>query len=102
MSNKHSQKTFYPQSQGPSSQKVIRSRNAAETRAALLAAARVRFARDGYEATNLRVIAADVGVNVALISRSIGSKEGLFKTVLAFDRHRVAQPMQGPPEHLGT
>src|SRR6266516_3505303 len=85
MSNKHSQKTFYPQSQGPSSQKVIRSRNAAETRAALLAAARVRFARDGYEATNLRNIAADVGVNVALISRYFGSKEGLFQPVIAFD-----------------
>src|SRR2546421_8360402 len=78
MSNKHRQKTFYPQSQEPLSQKVIRSRNAAETRAALLAAARIRFARDGYEATNLRDIAADVGVNVALISRYFGSKEGLF------------------------
>src|SRR5438874_11891209 len=100
MSNKHRQKTFYPQSQEPLSQKVIRSRNAAETRAALLAAARVRFARDGYEATNLRDIAADVGVNVALIPRYFGSKEGLFQTVIAFDRNRIAQTMQGPPEHL--
>jgi AcrR family transcriptional regulator len=100
MSNKHSQKTFHLHSQEPSSQKVIRSRNAAETRAALLAAARVRFARDGYEATNLRDIAADVGVNVALISRYFGSKEGLFQSVIAFDRNRVAQTMQGPPEQL--
>ncbi len=100
MSNKHNQKTFHPQGQEPSSQKIIRSRNAAETRAALLAAARVRFARDGYEATNLRDIAADVGVNVALISRYFGSKEGLFQTVIAFDRNRIAQTMQGPPEQL--
>jgi AcrR family transcriptional regulator len=101
MSNRHSQKTFHPESQEPSSQKIIRSRNAAETRAALLAAARLRFARDGYEATNLRDIAADVGVNVALISRYFGSKAGLFQTVVAFDRDRIAQTMQGPPEQLG-
>ncbi|MFL5587686.1 MAG: TetR family transcriptional regulator [Ktedonobacteraceae bacterium] len=31
-------------------------------------------------------MAADVGVNVALISRYFGSKEGLFQTVIAFDR----------------
>ncbi len=88
-------------SQEHSSQKIVRSRNAAETRAALLAAARLRFARDGYEATNLRDIAADAEVNVALIPRYFGSKEGLFQTVIAFDRNRVAQAMQGPPEQLG-
>src|SRR5437868_7385898 len=78
MSNQHRQKTLTPHRHKHSSQKMTRSRNAAETRAALLAAARIRFARDGYEATNLRDIAADVGVNVALISRYFGSKEGLF------------------------
>lgn len=56
---------------------MVRPRNAEETRAALLAAARLRFARDGYEATNLRDIASDVGVNVALIPRYFRSKEGL-------------------------
>jgi AcrR family transcriptional regulator len=79
---------------------MARPRNAEATRAALLAAARVRFARDGYEAANLRDIAADVGVNVALIARYFGSKEELFQTVIAFDRDRIAQAMQGPPEHL--
>ncbi|GHO99887.1 hypothetical protein KSF_099350 [Reticulibacter mediterranei] len=29
-----------------------------------------------------------------------GSKEGLFQAVVAFDRSRLAQAMQGPPEHL--
>ncbi|MGH7883072.1 MAG: TetR/AcrR family transcriptional regulator [Candidatus Dormibacteraceae bacterium] len=80
--------------------KRTRPRNAEETRAALLATARLRFARDGYEATNLRDIAADVGVNVALISRYFGAKEGLFKTVIAFDHSRIAQVMQGPAEQL--
>ncbi|MBV9231013.1 MAG: TetR family transcriptional regulator [Chloroflexi bacterium] len=80
--------------------KNARPRNAEETRAALLAAARLRFARDGYEATNLRDIAADAGVNVALIPRYFGSKEGLFQTVIIFDRNRIALAMQGPPEQL--
>lgn len=84
-----------------SSEKSTRPRNATETRAALLAAARLRFARDGYEATNLRDIAADAEVNVALIARYFGSKEGLFHDVIAFDRQRVAQAMQGPREQLG-
>ncbi len=80
--------------------KSARSRNAEETRADLLAAARLRFARDGFDAISLRDIAADVGVNVALIPRYFGSKEGLFQAVVAFDRSRLAQAMHGPPEHL--
>lgn len=80
--------------------KSARPRNAEETRAALLAAARLRFARDGFDTTNLRDIAADVGVNVALIPRYFGSKEGLFQAVVAFDRSRLVQAVQGPPEHL--
>lgn len=82
------------------SAKSVRPRNAEETRAALLAAARLRFARDGYEATNLRDIAADAGVNVALIPRYFGSKEGLFRAVVAFDRDRLVQVVQGPQEYL--
>jgi AcrR family transcriptional regulator len=102
MSNEHRKKAFHPHNQENSSQKqkIRRPRNAEETRTALFAAARLRFARDGYAATNLRDIAADVGVNVALIPRYFGSKEGLFQTVIAFDRNRIAQVMQGPPELL--
>jgi AcrR family transcriptional regulator len=100
MSNEHRQKTLPPHRHKHSSQKMARPRHAEETRATLLAAARLRFARDGYEATNLRDIAADVGVNVALIPRYFGSKEELFQTVIAFDHNRIAQALQGPPEHL--
>ncbi|XVU22478.1 TetR/AcrR family transcriptional regulator [Actinoplanes sp. CA-054009] len=59
-----------------------RRRDAAATRQALLEAARSRFARAGYEGTTLRDVAADVGVNLALIKRYFGSKEGLFKAAL--------------------
>lgn len=60
-----------------------RKRDASATRQALLAAARGRFTRLGYERTTLRDIAADAGVNLALIKRYFDSKEGLFKASLA-------------------
>jgi len=59
-----------------------RPRNAEATRAALLKAARTRFARDSYDHVGLRDIAADVGVNAALVSRYFGSKEELFAELL--------------------
>ena len=61
-----------------------RPRNAAKTRADILAAARRRFATDGYGPTTLRAIAADVGVDAALVSRYFGSKEDLFATATEF------------------
>ncbi|MBF4613489.1 TetR/AcrR family transcriptional regulator [Curtobacterium sp. VKM Ac-1376] len=58
------------------------SKDAAATRLHLVQAARRRFAFDGYRATTVRDIAADAGVNVALINRYFGSKEGLFRACL--------------------
>ncbi|MCU1405362.1 MAG: hypothetical protein JWQ43_1665 [Glaciihabitans sp.] len=60
-----------------------RPRDASNTRQQLLASARRRFAYDGYSATTVRDIAADAGVNVALINRYFTSKEGLFEACLA-------------------
>jgi len=59
-----------------------RRRDAAATRQALLEAARSRFVRLGYDRTTLRDVAADAGVNLALIKRYFDSKEGLFKAAL--------------------
>jgi AcrR family transcriptional regulator len=59
-----------------------RRRDAARTRKALLDAASRRFAVDGYASTTVRDIADDAGVNVALINRYFGSKEGLFEACL--------------------
>lgn len=62
---------------------IIRlGRDAAATQRALIRAARRRFATDGYRATTVRQIAADAGVNVALINRYFESKEGLFKACM--------------------
>jgi len=61
----------------------IRHRNAASTREAILGAARNRFILDGYDHAGLRAIAADAGVDPALICRYFGGKELLFAEVLA-------------------
>jgi AcrR family transcriptional regulator len=61
-----------------------RPRNAAQTRADILSAARRRFAAEGFERTTLRAIAADVGVDAALVIRYFGSKQDLFATATEF------------------
>jgi AcrR family transcriptional regulator len=61
-----------------------RPRNAAQTRADILEAARRLFAAEGYERTTLRAIAAAVGVDAALVIRYFGSKQDLFATAAEF------------------
>ncbi len=64
-----------------------RRRDAAATRAAIFEAATRRFACQGYEHAGVREIAADAGVNAAMVNRYFGSKEKLFTEVVehAFD-----------------
>lgn len=50
----------------------------AQTKAAILAAARARFGTAGYEATTVRGVAADAGVDPALVLYFFTSKDGLF------------------------
>jgi AcrR family transcriptional regulator len=68
-----------------------RRRDATETRRRLLYAGRRRFALHGYERTTLRQIAADAGVNIALIKRYFGSKEGLFEAALVAAPDQLAE-----------
>jgi AcrR family transcriptional regulator len=63
---------------------AARPRNALQTRADILAAARRRFAAKGYERTTLRAVAADVGVDAALVIRYFGSKQDLFAAAADF------------------
>ncbi len=60
-----------------------RPRNAAATRAAILASARRAFAQSGYDGAGVREIAAGAGVTAMLVNRYLGSKEQLFAEVLA-------------------
>jgi AcrR family transcriptional regulator len=59
-----------------------RKRDADATRAAILDAGKAQFARLGYDRTLMRDIAAEAGVDVALIKRYFGGKEGLFTAAL--------------------
>jgi AcrR family transcriptional regulator len=52
------------------------------TRDAVLAAARERFAQHGYDRVRMRDVAADAGVDVALVTYHFGSKDGLFAAAL--------------------
>lgn len=63
-------------------QPVARLKNAAATREAILESARERFLLESYDNVGLRDIAANAGVDVALVSRYFGGKEKLFEEVL--------------------
>ncbi|WP_024935458.1 TetR/AcrR family transcriptional regulator [Actinomadura welshii] len=69
-----------------------RRRGSPDTREAILAVARRRFLADGYQPVTMRSIAAEAGVDAALISYFFGSKRGLFGAVLGL--------VANPPEVL--
>ena len=74
------------------------------TRQAILDAARSRFARDGYAATTIRKIAADAGVDAALVMQFFRSKEELFAAVMSISSDvlsRMADAFEGPEQALG-
>lgn len=52
------------------------------TREAILAAARRRFGEQGYDGATIRGIAADAGVNPALVHHFYGTKERLFAAAI--------------------
>jgi AcrR family transcriptional regulator len=52
------------------------------TRAAILESARGRFADHGYDGATIRAIAADAGVDPALVHHFYGSKERLFAAAM--------------------
>src|SRR5947209_13671812 len=60
-------------------------RTSEETKAAILAAARERFGVVGFQAATIRAIAADAGVDPAMVMRYFGNKEKLFADATGFD-----------------
>ena len=84
-------------------QQPVRVRNAAATREAILVAARGRFVKESYDSVGLRDIAADAGVDVALVGRYFGGKEKLFAEVVGEGGADWLQPIptgQDLPERL--
>ena len=71
------------------------------TRAAILAAARERFASDGYERATIRAIAADAGIDPSMVMRYYGNKEKLFAAAAEFDLH-MPDLSAVPDDQLGA
>lgn len=79
---------------------ATRARRSDATRAAILRAARERFAIDGYDRATIRAIAADARIDPSMVMRYFGSKEGLFAAAAEFDLH-LPDLTEVPPERLG-
>jgi AcrR family transcriptional regulator len=63
----------------------VKPRRSDATRAAILGAARERFAAEGYERATIRAIAADAGIDPSMVMRYYGNKEKLFAAAANFD-----------------
>jgi AcrR family transcriptional regulator len=79
----------------------VPSRRSDATRAAILHAARERFAADGYERATIRVIAAEANIDPAMVMRYYGSKEKLFAAAAEFDL-RLPDLATVAPEQVGA
>ncbi|MDG4794767.1 TetR family transcriptional regulator [Micromonospora sp. WMMD1082] len=77
-----------------------RARSSDATRAAILRAARDRFAADGYDRATIRAIAADARIDPSMVMRYYGSKEGLFAAAAEFDL-RLPDLSGVPADRLG-
>ncbi|MPY78894.1 MAG: TetR family transcriptional regulator [Actinophytocola sp.] len=75
-----------------------------ETREQILASARGLFAEHGFDATTIRAIAADAGVNPALVHHFFGSKDQVFVAALALPVNPaevVGEAIKGPRAEIG-
>lgn len=68
-------------------------------RQAIVAAARQRFVRDGYERTTIRAVATDAGVDPSMVMRYYRNKEGLFSAAVDVDLH-LPDPTRVPLDQL--
>src|SRR5690349_20694802 len=59
-------------------------RSSVETKAVILAAAKERFARSGFERATIRAIPADAGIDPSMVMRYFGSKDQLFAAAADF------------------
>ncbi|MDF3297556.1 TetR family transcriptional regulator [Streptomyces tropicalis] len=75
-------------------------RSSDATRAAILDAARARFAADGYDRATIRAIARDASIDPSMVMRYFGNKEALFATAVAVDL-RLPDIAALPREEVG-
>ncbi|MGH3660780.1 MAG: TetR family transcriptional regulator [Micromonosporaceae bacterium] len=71
------------------------------TKAGILAAARERFAADGYERATIRAIALQAGIDPAMVMRYYGDKASLFAAAAEFDL-RLPDLAAVPRDQVGS
>lgn len=76
-------------------------RRSDSTRAAILRAARERFAADGYERATIRAVARDAAIDPSMVMRYFGNKEGLFAAASEIDL-RLPELTGVPDGEIGT
>ncbi|ROS75192.1 TetR family transcriptional regulator [Curtobacterium sp. PhB130] len=75
-----------------------------DTRQTVLDAARARFAADGYAGASIRKIAADAGVDAAVVMRLFGSKDDLFAAAMVMPAEAataLSGALEGPADGVG-
>jgi AcrR family transcriptional regulator len=88
----------------PSAKRSGRRPGPTTTREAIADAARRQFAELGYDRATLRGIAGEAGVDAALVVRFYGSKDGLFREVMALPpmvAEAIERLADGPTETVG-
>ncbi|MET0419822.1 MAG: TetR family transcriptional regulator [Actinoplanes sp.] len=76
-----------------------------DTRSSILDAARTTFAEKGFDKASIRAIAADAGVDPALVHHYFGTKEKLFLATLNAPinpAELIPQALDGPREQAGV
>ena len=81
-------------------EKSSRTRNSVQTRADILKVAQRLFSQRGYEQVGVRDIAAEVGINGALVIRYFGSKDQLFAEAVT-EAFRLGDLLQANRNELG-
>jgi AcrR family transcriptional regulator len=83
-----------------------RWRTGQQNRQRIVDAARERFMHDGYDKATVRAIAADAGVDVAMVYYFFGNKEGLFSastlTGPEHPLHQLATLLDEGSEQIGS
>jgi AcrR family transcriptional regulator len=77
-------------------------RRSDRTRAAILEAARRRFAAHGFERTTIRAVAADARIDPSMVMRYYGSKDRLFDAALDVDLRLPDLAAVPPGDLAGT
>jgi AcrR family transcriptional regulator len=82
-----------------------RSGAAADTRQAILDAARAQFAAKGFQGTSMRAIAKDAGVDASLISHYFGDKAQLLVATMQLPVNpidKISGVLEGGPDGLAA